>query len=496
MTSGKKTPTNGPVSMTNQNAFWFVWTKLLPLRKVLIMNCIKKVGANLIIHIFALLHAIVALWCRTTGVEDELLLTCLTMTMALLICIKKGFNIEFSAASIIIVNIIGYLLGNASATLFAIILDSQQVIHALATALTTEILGWSIIAFTKILQPISNEPKGISTQYIKWIILAMTGVFGIRLGIIGLLSSEWFAPGDMMKATSLLLSDSFGMIMLLGINILYVRGMEKVQKNLTRPWQTFILVSFILLAALTEAGLSCIVFPFEIIIDSWSEFIMIFTPAIIIQTTMCCIVFMVNFALTARQKADREKEKTHVAQYRYQKLKRQVNPHFLFNSLNALDCMVNEEKTEQASRYIHKLASVYRYMIRSEEEDMVPLREELTFVRMYIDLLKVRFPMGFNVDIDVPEENQARFVLPCSIQLLIENATKHNTVSVDNPLIIRVESDGMQVKVSNNIIPKITTAPSTGLGQKYIRQQYMDLSGKSILIERTEEEYSVTLPLL
>jgi LytS/YehU family sensor histidine kinase len=108
----------------------------------------------------------------------------------------------------------------------------------------------------------------------------------------------------------------------------------------------------------------------------------------------------------------------------------------------------------------------------------------------------VRFPKGFDVDIDVPDEDQARFVLPCSIQLLIENATKHNTVSVDNPLIIRVESDGMQVKVSNNIIPKITTAPSTGLGQKYIRQQYMDLSGKSILIERTEEEYSVTLPLL
>ena len=101
----------------------------------------------------------------------------------LLICIKKGFNIEFSAASIIIVNIIGYLLGNATATLFTIIFDSPQVIHALATALTTEFLGWSIIAFTKVLQPASNERKEISTQYIKWIILAMTGVFGIRLGI-------------------------------------------------------------------------------------------------------------------------------------------------------------------------------------------------------------------------------------------------------------------------------------------------------------------------
>ena len=205
---------------------------------------------------------------------------------------------------------------------------------------------------------------------------------------------------------------------------------------------------------------------------------------------------MINYALTARQKVNREKEKKHVAQFRYQKLKRQVNPHFLFNSLNALDCLVCEEKTEQASTYIHKLASVYRYMIRSEEEVVVTLGEELTFVEMYIDLLKVRFPDGFDVHIDVPEEDQARFVLPCSIQLLIENATKHNTVSMENPLIINMVSDGVQVKVSNNVIPKVTSTPSTGLGQKYIRQQYLDLSSKSILIEKTEEEYSVTLPLL
>ena len=487
---------NGKVSMTNQKSFWDLQTKLLSSRKVLIMNFIKKVSADLIIHIFALLHAGVALWCRASGVEDELLLTCLTMTMALLICIKKGLNIEFTAASIIIVNIIGYLLGNAGATLFAMIFDSEPVIHALATVLTTEILGWSIVTFTKVLQPTSDELKGISTQYIKWIILAMTTVFGIRLGIIVLLSSDLFAPGDMMKATTRLLSDSFGIITLLCINILYVRGIEKIQKNMTRGCQALLLVCFIIVAALIESGLSIIVFPFEMTIGSWSEFIMTFTPAIIIQTTIYCFVFMINFALTARQKADREKEKKHVAQYRYQKLKRQVNPHFLFNSLNALDCMVCEEKTEQASRYIHKLASVYRYMIRSEEEEMVSLRDELTFVGMYIDLLKVRFPEGFDVVINVPDEDQARFVLPCSIQLLIENATKHNAAGAENPLIIKVQSDGTQVKVSNNIIPKVTRTPSTGLGQKYIRQQYMDLSGKSILIERTEEEYSVTLPLL
>ena len=135
-------------------------------------------------------------------------------------------------------------------------------------------------------------------------------------------------------------------------------------------------------------------------------------------------------------------------------------------------------------------------MIKSEDEDFVLLSDELTFVSMYIDLLKVRFPEGFEVIIDVKEEDKARFVLPCSIQLLIENATKHNSVGMDNPLVIRVVSDGGQVMVANNIIPKVTKVQSTGLGQKYIRQQYLDLSGKAISIERSEEEYKVTLPLL
>ena len=205
---------------------------------------------------------------------------------------------------------------------------------------------------------------------------------------------------------------------------------------------------------------------------------------------------MVNYAIAAGNKMQKEKEKKHVAQYRYQKLKRQVNPHFLFNSLNALDCLVCEEKTEQASVYIHKLASVYRYMLKSEEEDFVQLEEELTFVGMYIDLLKVRFPEGFDVIIDVREEDKARFVLPCSIQLLIENATKHNTVDAESPLIIKVTSDSSQVSVSNNLLPKVTKIQSTGLGQKYIRQQYLDLSGKEIRIEKTDSEYKVTLPWL
>jgi LytS/YehU family sensor histidine kinase len=173
-----------------------------------------------------------------------------------------------------------------------------------------------------------------------------------------------------------------------------------------------------------------------------------------------------------------------------------VNPHFLFNSLNILDCLICEETTERASTYTHKLAGIYRYMLKNEEEMIVSLRDELIFVGLYVDLLKERFPAGFEVDIDVPEDLMSRMVLPCSIQLLIENATKHNAVIADNPLTIKVEAMGESIQVSNNIIPKITKIQSTGLGQKYIRQMYLDLTGKQIEITETEDKYSVKLPLI
>jgi LytS/YehU family sensor histidine kinase len=108
----------------------------------------------------------------------------------------------------------------------------------------------------------------------------------------------------------------------------------------------------------------------------------------------------------------------------------------------------------------------------------------------------VRFPKGFEVNIDVPDETLSMFVPPCSIQLLIENATKHNAVNSECPLVVNVLYKDGCIVVSNNIIPKETKTPSTGLGQKYIRQLYSDLSGKSIEISKTEDKYCVTLPLL
>lgn len=456
----------------------------------------KKIKVGWIIHIFALLHAAVALTCRLGGVEDELLLTILTMMMALLISIRKGLNVEFAAASIIMVNIIGFLLGNAGAVVLSYVFTSAYVINTLATAMTTEILGWSIVAFSKIIFRNRQESKPVSYSFLNWIVLAMVAAFSLRVGIIFLNSRGIFADGAMMDAALKLFSNSFSLITLICINVIFIRYSSRFTKKVSDSGMMLILTGFMLLTALVGAGLCSVGLSFNLTISSWLEFVQIYIVTLIAQITIFCIIFMVNYTISAGNKMKEEKEKKHVAQYRYQKLKRQVNPHFLFNCLNALDCLVWEEKPEMASRYIHKLASVYRYMIKSEEETFVQLSEELTFVEMYVDLLKVRFPEGYEVIVDVREEDKARFVLPCSIQLLIENASKHNAVGSETPLVIKVESDGTQVKVTNNIIPKVTKVQSTGLGQKYIRQQYMDLSGKDISIEKTDNEYCVTLPLL
>ena len=248
--------------------------------------------------------------------------------------------------------------------------------------------------------------------------------------------------------------------------------------------------------AILEAIIAGSGLPFRLNEGFFNDFPLLLLISLLVQITVYSLIYIVNYAVSAKTEMTIEREKAHMAQYRYMKLKGQVNPHFLFNSLNILDCLVCEEKTEQASTYIHKLAGIYRYMIKSEDEELVPLRDELTFVEQYVDLLKLRFPEGFEVEINAPDQMMSRYVLPCSIQLLIENATKHNAVTSDNPLRIRIDIDAKTVRVSNNIIPKVTRTESTGLGQKYIRQQYMDLSGKTIEIQNDGKTYCVTLPLL
>lgn len=460
------------------------------------MSFSKSIRPSMVIHIFAVLHAVVALVCRLSGVGDELFLTILTMAMSLIICYQKELDIDFTAAVIIAANIIGYLIGTVGANVLESFLDSPMAVHAVSTAMTTEILGWSIVAITRIFRQGIRKENALTSSSMRWILLAAGGIFAIRLCIVMVFSREHLENDYILNMTGRVLSNTMGIIFLVCMNTLYVRYIARRGRFLTKWKKSLVFSGFTVLAVMVETGIVALGLPMEVKFPAEGSLTLLLIVSFMTQITIYCVIYIINYAFTSRYEMQRQREKAHLAQYRYLKLKRQVNPHFLFNSLNILDCLVCEEKTEQASTYIHKLAGIYRYMIKSEDEELVLLRDELVFVNLYVDLLRVRFPEGFDVEVDVDEESMGRYVLPCSIQLLIENATKHNSVTSDEPLVIKVKADGVVISVSNNVIPKVTTVSSTGLGHKYIRQQYLDISGKEIEIRRSDGTYCVTLPLL
>ena len=169
----------------------------------------------------------------------------------------------------------------------------------------------------------------------------------------------------------------------------------------------------------------------------------------------------------------------------------------MFNNLNVLDELVSSGNTEAASTFIRKLASTYRYMSGSELEAMVPLRDEMKFVREYVDLLKVRFEDAVDIAADgIPESAMSMFVVPCSVQLLVENAFKHNAASSENPLVVRMRVEGNCLVVSNPLRPRFTLVQASGLGLRYIRQQYRDVAGEDMTVSSDGGEFTVKLPLI
>lgn len=462
------------------------------------MNLFQRISSTWIIHIFAFLHLSTALCCRLSGVDDELFLTMLTMAMTLIICLKKNLSIEFTASMIIVGNIIGYLLGTMGAKLLGFAFTSPYIIQPLSTLITTELLGWGIVAIANLfkLGKTDKDKRVLSSSYTKWLLLAAGIIFILRIGVVLIFSQVSVDSESIYGIIQDILSNSVGLLILICLNILYIRYSDKKFSKTSRLKRTIILSFFTIASGLIEALIIGFGFPFTIFSGFNGSFTLVFTLSLLTEITIYCIIFIINYALTARRDMQTQRERAHTAQYRYMKLKGQVNPHFLFNSLNILDCLVCEEKTEQASVYIHKLAGIYRYMIKSEDEELVKLSDELVFISKYTDLLKVRFTEGLQIETAIDDDCLNRLILPCSLQLLIENATKHNTVSGDNPLRIKIEASGETVRVINNIVPKITQSPSTGLGHKYISRQYLDLCGKSIDIDIDESTYCVTLPLL
>ena len=180
--------------------------------------------------------------------------------------------------------------------------------------------------------------------------------------------------------------------------------------------------------------------------------------------------------------------------YRYNTLKAQINPHFLFNSLNTLSELIYKEPSV-ADNYLQKLASVYRYILDNEENSLVPLENELAFVEDYYNMQKERGSDKIKLTVELYDK-ESFLVIPVSIQMLLENALKHNAASKDSPLDIRIAINHESISVSNNIQRKQVMGQSTKTGLKNLAERVRLITGKEMEISEKNNTFKVTIPLI
>lgn len=179
----------------------------------------------------------------------------------------------------------------------------------------------------------------------------------------------------------------------------------------------------------------------------------------------------------------------------YTMLVNQINPHFLFNSLNSLSMLVREDKTESALTYIDQLSYTFRYIIRNEKHTLIRLGNEIEFLDAYKYLLEIRYADKLFFDIDI-DGSKLDLLLPAlSIQPLLENAVKHNSITRANPLHITITTENDFLVVSNPIRPKMEPEIGTGIGLQNLSSRYLLLTGKNIEITDDKDTFTVKLPL-
>lgn len=205
----------------------------------------------------------------------------------------------------------------------------------------------------------------------------------------------------------------------------------------------------------------------------------------------------IAFFLTVwRQAIEREQQsQEETLKYKYRNLKAQVNPHFLFNSLNTLSEIVYVD-AKKADSYIRKLAGIYRYILDHEDADQVALNEELEYVSNYFGLQKERD--GNRIWLDLSVDNTSKYrIIPVSLQILVENALKHNSASEENPLHISIyKEENEYIVVSNPIRKRTTMTSSHGTGLANLKERVKQITGKEMIVLTDNNQFTVKLPII
>lgn len=460
----------------------------------------KLLTCSTVIHTFALLHAGTTIFLLSRESSDEAILTLLTITMVVLLCYIRKLSMSFTIVAVILSNVVGYFLGLAGAGFLGSLNITGPISNTLATFFTTEVIGWLLYLLANTSDGLT---EGRSTYRANplWLLVIVLLIFSVRMLLMTQTNGGLYTMVNITVIFREMLRNSLAVLLLVGGDMLIASFLTARPQRMSRLAYSGIILSSAIALAIIAAILSAYNFPFrrEVRPDgaTVARFCVI---SVVLQSILLTIIYLVSYAVKSRRLVAEEKSKALIAQYRYIKLKQQLNPHFLFNSLNILDYLVVENRNTQASTFIQKLASIYRYLLQSEDRPLVTLREEMDFVHKYVDMLQLRFGDGLDVEFSVPDGIMDRLIVPCSLQLPIENATKHNIVSTDNPLKVSLRAEGDSIVITNPLHPKASIkTDSTGHGLEYIQKQYQDLARKPVKIENGVVEdgvkiFRVTIP--
>ncbi|MDR0582368.1 MAG: histidine kinase [Prevotellaceae bacterium] len=217
--------------------------------------------------------------------------------------------------------------------------------------------------------------------------------------------------------------------------------------------------------------------------DFLTATIVFFSSQIVYTNVRRNLIALENEALKA------ENEKT-----RYEALKQQVNPHFLFNSLNTLNAIIKTDP-DKAQQYVQELSYIFRYTLQNE--DIITLDEELKFTETYGSLMQIRYGSSLQIDLDIRQEYRAYHIIPLSLQTLVENAIKHNVISRRQPLAVRIftEDSPPVITVANPVQRRTTPEEGEGIGLANLAERYRLKWQQDVTICRTDDTFSVTIPL-
>ena len=195
---------------------------------------------------------------------------------------------------------------------------------------------------------------------------------------------------------------------------------------------------------------------------------------------------MLEWKKAATQETTKQEIVAKTETAKFESLKNQLDPHFLFNSLNVLTSLIGENPN-LAEKFTTKLSKIYRYVLEQRNKDLVPVHEELNFAKIYMQLLGMRFEDAIEFNIPDTISNSELKIVPLSLQLLLENAVKHNVVSSSKPLCIKIYEENNYLIIENNINPKEAIGKSTKVGLQNIADRYGLITEQNVLIENNNK---------